>query len=135
MKVTMTAIATLGAMTTFAGSTLADVSIGIGFESRPSINTYQTYESYSSNIQQPVYRNFYQRTYNHNYQPNVGSRVIVREMVPSQNYGNSWHYPNAQRANYPTNCPMTNQSVYNPNLYNVNLGDRYIVEQRIIRVR
>ncbi len=149
MKVIMTAIATLGAMTTFAGSALADVSISIRFGSSPSTNTYRTYDSYRSHTHQPIYHNPYHRNYEH--QHNVNSRVIVREIVPNHNYGNSWNYPSAHRVTY----PAANQSVYNPynvnlggyssypttnpsmiyNPHNVNLGDLYIVEQRIIRIR
>ena len=155
MKLIMTAIATLGAITTaittVTGSALADVSISIRFGSSP--NTYRTYDSYRSHTRQPVYHNPYYR--NHGYQHNVNSRVIVREIVPSHNYGNSWNYPSAHRVTHPANFPAANQSVYNPynvnlggysgypttnpsmihNPYNVNLGDRYIVEQRIIRIR
>ncbi len=154
MKIIMTAIATLGAMTTFAGSALADVSITIRFGSSPSTNTYHTYDSYRSNTHQPVYHNPYYRNHHYNHQHNVNSRVIVREIVPSHNYGNSWKHPSAPVV-YPTNFPAANQSVYNPyntnlggyssypttnpsmiyNPYNSNLGDRYIVEQRIIRIR
>jgi hypothetical protein len=131
MKLIMTAIATLGAMTTFAGSALADVSINIRFGSSPSTNTYRTYDSYRSNTHQPVYYNPYYRNHrNYDHQHNVNSRVIVREIVPSHNYGNSWNYPTAPSVVY----PAVNQSVYNP--YNVNLGGYgYIVEQRLIRVR
>jgi hypothetical protein len=153
MKLIMTAIATLGAVTTFAGSALADVTISIRFGSSPSTNTYRTYDSYNSNIRHHTYHNPYHQNYNHH--QNVNSRVIVREIVPSHNYGNSWNYPTAPSVVCPANFPAANQSVYNPynvnlggynsypttnpsmihNPYNVNLGDRYIVEQRIIRIR
>lgn len=155
MKLIMTAIATLGAITTFAGSALADVSISIRFGSSPSTNTYRTYDSYRSHTRQPIYHNPYHQHRNYDRHHNVNSRVIVREIVPSQNYGNSWNYPTAPSVVYPANFPAANQSVYNPynvnlggysnypttnpsmihNPYNVNLGDRYIVEQRIIRIR
>jgi hypothetical protein len=122
MKVIMTAIATLGAMTTFVGSAFADVSISIRFGSSPSVNTYRTYDSYRSNVRQPVHYNPHYRNYNRN----VNSRVIVREVVP--NYGTNWKP--TPRVHYPAT-----QSVYNP--YNVDLsGSRYyIVEKRYIRVR
>jgi hypothetical protein len=133
MKIIMTAIAALGAMTTFVGSAFADVSFTIRFGSSPSVTTYRTYDSYRSNIYQPTYQDPYYR-YNHHH--NDHSRVIVREIVPNYNYGNSWNYPNVPvnvpNVNYPANFP-TRGSVYNP--YNYNLGDRYIVEQRFIRVR
>jgi hypothetical protein len=153
MKLIMTAIATLGAMTTFAGSALADVTISIRFGSSPSTNTYRTYDSYNSNIRHHTYHNPYHQNYNHH--QNVNSGVIVREIFPSQNYGNSWN-STAPSVVYPANnFPAVNQSVYNPynvnlggysgypqtnqsiyNPYNVNLGGYgYIVEQRIIRVR
>jgi hypothetical protein len=152
MKVIMTAIATLGAITTFAGSAFADVTINIRFGSSPSSNTYRTYDSYNSNHQHTYHNPYYQ---NYNHHQNVNSKVIVREIVPSHNYGNSWNYPSAPSVVYPANFPAANQSVYNPynvnlggysnyptsnpsmiyNPHNVNLGDRYIVEQRIIRIR
>ena len=152
MKIIMTAIATLGAITTFAGSALADVTINIRFGSSPSSNTYRTNDSYNSN-RQYTYHNPYHQNYHHHH--NVNSRVIVREIVPSHNYGNSWNYPSTHRVTYPANLPATNQSVYNPynvnlggysgyptsnpsmiyNPYNSNLGDRYIVEKRVIRIR
>jgi len=128
MKVIMTAIATIGAMTTFVGSAFADVSISIRFGSSPSVKTYRTYESYRSHVRQPVYHHPYnQNYYNRNYRHNTNSRVIVREVLP--NYGSSWNYPTVPR-NYPTST----QSVYNP--YNVDLnGSRYIIEKRYIRMR
>jgi hypothetical protein len=152
MKVIMTAIATLGAMTTFAGSAFADVSISIRFGSSPSTNTYRTYDSYRSNYQRTYSNPYYQNYRQHR---NVNSGVIVREIVPSHNYGKTWNYPSAPTVIYSPNFPTANQSVYNPynanlggynnyptanpsmiyNPYNVNLGDRYIVEQRIIRIR
>lgn len=148
MKLIMTAIATLGAMTTFAGSALADVTISIRFGSSPSSHTYRTYDSSHSNYQHTYHNPYYQ---NYNHHQNGNSRVIVREIYPSQNYGNSWNYPTAPSVVYPavnqsvynpynvnlggySGYPQTNQSIYNP--YNVNLGGYgYIVEQRIIRVR
>lgn len=132
MKVIMMAIATLGAMTTFGGSALADVSISIRFGSSPSVNTYRTYDSYRSNVRQPVYHNPYNQNYYNRdyYRPNTRSRVIVREFVSVPNYGSSWNYPTTIPRNYPTST----QSVYNP--YNVDLdGSRYIIEKRYIRVR
>jgi hypothetical protein len=153
MKVIMTAIAMLGATTTSAGSALADVTINIRFGSSPSTNTYRTYDSYRSNPHQPIYHNPYYQNYNHHQK--VHSGVIVREIIPSHNYGNYRNYPTAPSVVYPANFPAANQSVYNPynvnlggyngypttnpsmiyNPYNSNLGDRYIVEQRIIRIR
>lgn len=144
MKAIITAIATLGAMTTFAGSAFADVSLTIRFGSSPSVNTYRTYDSYRSTIYRPTYQDPYYRSNRHY---NNRSRVIIRETVPNYNYGNSWGYsttpsgiypvnvPAITAPNwiYPVNVPATTGSVYNP--YNSNLGDRYIIEQRIIRVR
>ncbi|MBD2317969.1 hypothetical protein [Phormidium tenue] len=129
MKVIMTAIAALGSMTTFGGSAFADVSISIRFGSSPSVNTYRTYDSYRSNVRQPVYHNSYNQNYYNRdyYRPNTRSRVIVREVVP--NYGRAWNY-----STIPRNYPTSTQSVYNP--YNVDLdGSRYIIEKRYIRVR
>jgi hypothetical protein len=130
MKVIMTAIATLGAMTTCVGSAFADVSISIRFGSSPSVNTYRTYDSYPSNVHQPIYHNPYNQNYYNRdyYRHNTNSRVIVREVVP--NYGSAWNnYPTVPRS-YPTST----QPVYNP--YNVDLdGSRYIIEKRYIRVR
>jgi hypothetical protein len=146
MKTLITAIATLGAITTFAGSAFADVSFSIRFGSSPSANTYRNYDSYRSNIYQPTY----QDPYYHHHHYNNRSRVTIREVVPNYNYGNSVTYPtnfpttgsvynpynsnigNPYQLGYPANFPTTG-SVYNP--YNSNLGDRYIIEQRIIRVR
>jgi len=143
MKVIITAIATLGAMTTFVGSAFADVSLTIRFGSSPSVRTYRTYESYRPNIYQPTYQDPYYRS-NHHY---GHSKVIIRETVQSYNYGNSWGYSTTPSGIYPVNVPAitapnwiypvndpaTTGSVYNP--YNSNLGDRYIVEQRFIRIR
>ncbi len=113
MKTLITAIATLGAMTTFAGSAFADVSFSIRFGSSPSVNNYRTYDSYRSNIYRPTYQDPYYRSNHYN---NNRSRVIIRKTIPNYNYGNS--------VNYPTNFPN-----------NSRLGDRYIVEKRFIRVR
>ncbi|MFM7600030.1 MAG: hypothetical protein ACKO7R_02350 [Pseudanabaena sp.] len=131
MKVIMAAIATLGAMTTCVGSSFADVSISIRFGSSPSVNTYRTYDSYRSNVRQPIYHNPYnQNYYNRDYhRHNTNSRVIVREVVP--NYGSAWNnYPTTVHRNYPTST----QPVYNP--YNVDLdGSRYIIEKHYILIR
>lgn len=146
MKLIMTAIATLGAMTTFAGAALADVVINIRIGSSPSSNTYRTYDSYNSNHQLIYHDPYYQHHHNAN------SSVIVREIVPSHNYNKSWNYPTTPNVLHPPNYPAANQFIYNPynsnlggysttnqstiyNPYNSNLGDRYIVEQRIIRIR
>ncbi|MEA5480114.1 hypothetical protein VB774_20995 [Pseudanabaena galeata UHCC 0370] len=128
MKVIMTAIATIGAMTTFVGSAFADVSISIRFGSSPSLNHYRTYNSYRSNVRQPIYHHPYKQNYfNRDSRANTRSRVIVREVVP--NYGRAWNY-----STIPRNYPTSTQSVYNP--YNVDLdGSRYIIEKRYIRVR
>lgn len=128
MKIIMTAIATLGAMTTFAGSALADITINIRFGSSPSSNIYRTYDSY--NYHQHSYHNPYYQNYNHD--QNVNPSVVYPANFPAANQSvyNPYNVNLGGYSSYPT----TNQSmIYNP--YNVNLGDRYIIEQRIIRIR
>lgn len=148
MKVIIAAIAALGAISSFTGAAIADVSISIRFGSSPSHNTYRSYDSYRSSVYQSVYpvhydQNSYDR-YNHlhNNQHNrhVNSSVIVREVYPSSSYygnswGNSWNYSVAPNYVIPANHPYSTirSTVYNP--YNVDLGDRYIIQERVIRVR
>jgi hypothetical protein len=78
MKLIMTAIAMLGAMTTFAGSALADVTISITFGPSPSTNTYRTYDSYNSNIRHHTYHNnSYHQNYNHHQNVDSGVMAII----------------------------------------------------------
>ena len=109
MKIIMTAIAAIGAMTTFVGSAIADVSINIRFGSTPSVTSYRrTYESYHSPLRQPIYTNSYRhQTYR--------SRVIMPDLSPSHNHG------------------LTNYSNYNP--YNSRFRDRYSNNGFVIRIR
>ena len=137
MKVIIAAIAALGALGSFAGSAMADISINIRFGSSPSYNSYGNYDSYRSNVYQPVYprhQNNYDR-YN-SYNRNVNSSVIVREVYPSSSYyGNSWNRTVVPTYIVPSNHPYSTirSTVYNP--YNVDLGDRYIIEKHIIWMR
>ncbi|PZO40630.1 MAG: hypothetical protein DCF19_12140 [Pseudanabaena frigida] len=123
MKAIIAAIAALGAMSSFVGSAMADVSINLRFGSTP---TYRNYDYYRSNVYRQVYPNNYDR-----YNRNVNSTVIVREAYPSSSYyGNYW---NRRSTVYnPYNVDLGNRFINNP--YN-NSGNRFIVEQRIIRVR
>ncbi len=145
MKVIVAAIAALGAISSFTGAAIADVSISIQFGSSPSDNIYRSYDSYRSNVYQsvypvPYYQNNYDQNnydrYNNPYNRNVNSSVIVREVYPSSSYyGNSWNHPVTPSYVIPSNHPYSNirSTVYNP--YNVDLGDRYVIQERIIRVR
>ena len=136
MKVIIATIAALGAISSFTGAAIADVSISIHFGSNPSHNTYRTYDSYPSNVYQSAYPvPYYQNNYDR-YNRNVNSSVVVREVYPSSSYyGNSWNYSVAPSYAIPANQPYSTirSTVYNP--YNVDLGDRYIIQERIIRVR
>ncbi|NUN66570.1 hypothetical protein HCU40_17835 [Pseudanabaena biceps] len=129
MKLLTATIAMLGAMTTFTNSAIAEISIDIRFGSNPTVNSYRSYRSYPANIYQPrVTRDNFYRSYNRN------SGVIFQETSPQFNRTNrSFHNRNSvnTRYTYPSGFSGTNQFIYNP--YNSNLGDRYIVEQRIIR--
>lgn len=136
MKVIIATIAALGAISSFTGAAIADVSINIQFGSSPSYPTYGSYDSYRSSIYQSVYPvPYYQNNYDR-YNRDVNSSVIVREVYPSSSYyGNSWNYSVAPSYVIPANHPYSTirSTVYNP--YNVDLGDRYIIQERIIRVR
>jgi len=136
MKVIIATIAALGAISSSTGAAIADVSISIRFGSSPSYPTYGSYDSYRSSIYQSVYPvPYYQNNYDR-YNRDVNSSVIVREVYPSSSYyGNSWNYPVAPSYVIPANQPYSTirSTVYNP--YNVDLGDRYIIQERIIRVR
>lgn len=118
MKLPIAAIASLGALTTFTGSAIADVSISIRFGSSPSFNSYRnnrSYRTYRSNIYQPInpHSNF-------EYGRRRNAGIFVQQVLPRLNRG---FY----------NRNSNNQFIHNP--YNSNLGDRYIIEKRVIRVR
>ncbi|PZU97866.1 MAG: hypothetical protein DCE90_05040 [Pseudanabaena sp.] len=133
MKLPIAAIAALGALTTFTGSAIANVSISIRFGSSPSFNSYRSnrsYNPYRSNIYQP---NIYQPIVPHDnfyHGRNRSSGAFVQRVVPRLNRG---FYNRNSVISYPSSFPANNQFIHNP--YNSNLGDRYIVEKRIIRVR
>ena len=128
MKTLIAAIAALGAMSTFVGSALADVSINIRFGSTPTYRNYDSYRnSYRSNPYRQAYPNY---PNNYGYNRNVNSSVIVPEVYPSSSYGNFWNRGVVPRQNPYSTIRST---VYDP--FNVYRGDRYIVEKRIIRVR
>ncbi|MBD2177881.1 hypothetical protein H6F42_13255 [Pseudanabaena sp. FACHB-1998] len=124
MKTLLASIAAIGTMSAFAGSAIAEVSFNIRFGSSPEVKTYRTYRSYRSNVfNSPAIPYYQQRSYR-NYDNNYGnSRVIVREVYPQVNYGNSWNYSTIPGPNYYYRSPRNNG------------GERYIVEKRIIRVR
>jgi hypothetical protein len=131
MKLMIATIAALGAMTTFTSSAIANVSISIRFGSSPSFNSYRnnrTHNTYRSNIYQPINpRNSFYRSRNR------GSVVFVPR--DSSRVNHDFYNRNSVVPNfgYPSSFSGTNQFIHNP--YNSNLGDRYIVEKRIIRVR
>ena len=136
MKVIIATIAALGAIRSFTGAALADVSISIRFGSSPSYPTYGSYDSYRSSVYQSVYPVPYYQNNHDRYNRNVNSSVVVREVYPASSYyGNSWNYSVAPSYVIPANQPYSTirSTVYNP--YNVDLGDRYIIQERIIRVR
>lgn len=121
MKIMISALTLLGAMTTFVGSALADVSINIRFGSSPSFN--RIYTPNRSNTRQPVYFKQYPTRYNRVYQNrptnkfhrNIGSQRIIHQVVPQHNYGNSWNYrtvPNVKH--YPSQFPNQMHSIYSP---------------------
>jgi hypothetical protein len=134
MKAIIAVIAALGAISSFAGAAIADVSISINLGSSPS---YRGYSSYRPKIYQHSY-SYPVTTYSHNnyshnnydrYNRNVNSTFVVRDVYPVTSYhDNSWNYAvPMQRSVYRANFPERS--------YNKYQGDRYIVEKRIIRVR
>jgi len=114
MKIIMTAIAAIGAMTTFVGTAIADVSISIRFGSTPSVTTHRTYRSYGSPIRQTTYYNY--NPYNYN---------------PYNHYSNRSNY---KIWNHPTRFPATTHSIYNP-YQKSRFNNHYRTRDLIIRIR
>lgn len=120
MKTLLAAIAVIGTMSSFAGNAIAEVSFTIRFGSSPQVKTYRTYRS---NVYSPPVVPYYQNRGYSNYNNYDNSRVIVREVYPQVNLGNSRNY---------STIPSHNHYYRS---YKNNGGERYIVEKRIIRVR
>jgi len=137
MKVIIALIATFGAMSSYVGSAIADVSISINFGSRPSYSSPNYYNPYPTNVyptnvyRSNIYRSNVYRSpsvvhspshnsyYNRNFNSGVkNSGIKVREVYPS-------------RVIYSPNVSDRFYNSYRSDQY----GDRYIIEKRIIRVR
>jgi len=136
MKVIIAAIAALGAMNSFMGSAIADVSISINFGSRPAYSSPNYYNPYRTNVYRgnvystpsivhsPTYNGYYNRNFNSVIPNSVipNSVIKVREVYPS-------------RVIYSTNLSDRRYNSYRSDQYVDQYGDRYIIEKRIVRVR
>ncbi|MEI6328388.1 MAG: hypothetical protein WCP16_04095 [Pseudanabaena sp. ELA645] len=141
MKVIIAAIAALGAMNSFMGSAIADVSISINFGSRPAYSSPNYYNPYRTNVYRgnvysspsivhsPTYNGYYNRNFN-SVIPNsvIPNSVIPNSVIPNSVIKVREVYPS--RVIYSTNLSDRRYNSYRSDQYVDQYGDRYIVENR-----